>query len=169
MVNTQAKVTHKAALKARRTGLRGVSLTHSEVMSRVRGKGNKSTELRMVTLLRASSVKGWRRNSRLPGRPDFAFPAERLALFVDGCFWHGCPTHFKSPASNAEFWTTKIQTNRARDRKVTLELRHRGWLVIRVWEHELRGKGIALLANRLRRALEARCEKMSVDVRKKVP
>jgi DNA mismatch endonuclease Vsr len=69
----------------------------SEVMSRIRGKGNKDTELALAKLFRASHISGWRRNQRLIGKPDFVFPKQRVAVFVDGCFWHGCPKH-SSPA-----------------------------------------------------------------------
>ena len=76
----------------------------------------------------------------LLGRPDFAFPVQKLAIFIDGCFWHGCPRHFQSPVSNAAFWRTKIARNRQRDRDVARRLRAKGWKVIRIWEHELRAK-----------------------------
>ena len=63
----------------------------SALMARCRGSGNRATELRLIALMRAGHITGWRRGSRLPGRPDFVFAARRLAVFVDGCFWHGCP------------------------------------------------------------------------------
>ena len=82
----------------------------SEVMSRVRSRGNRSTELRMISIFRAHGISGWRRNRPVFGRPDFVFPVERVAVFVDGCFWHGCPWHGcpwhgRVPASNVAFWT----------------------------------------------------------------
>ena len=110
-------------------------------MSRVRSRGNKTTELRFVVILRAEGIKGWRRRYRVFGRPDFVFPKERVAVFVDGCFWHGCRRRCKPLPRNNEFWKTKIEANRRRDRIVSRELRNRGWTVIRVWEHDLkRGK-----------------------------
>jgi DNA mismatch endonuclease, patch repair protein len=75
---------------------------------------------------------------RLPGRPDLVFPRFKAALFIDGCFWHGCPKHFVSPQTNASFWKKKIVSNVERDAKVNQDLRRSGWLVIRVWEHEIR-------------------------------
>lgn len=69
-------------------------------------------------------------------RPDIVFPAERVAVFVDGCFWHGCPKHFRPPATNATYWNAKIARNEARDRRNDAELLSAGWTVIRVWEHE---------------------------------
>lgn len=138
----------------------------SEVMSRVRSRGNKDTELALVGLFRRHGITGWRRHReiRAPGRrrrsgvdpsfrvrPDFVFPGERLAVFVDGCFWHGCPRHATSPANNAEFWATKIAGNQARDRRVNRELRKLGWRVLRIWEHELKPRARRRLLARLRR------------------
>ena len=110
----------------------------SEVMSRIRAKGNRSTELRAVTLFRSAALSGWRRSSKLFGKPDFVFPAAKVAVFVDGCFWHGCPKHCRLPKGNAEFWESKINRNRARDRAVSRTLTVKGWKVIRIWEHSLR-------------------------------
>ena len=104
-------------------------------MRAVRSHGNKSTELRMALLFRHHGVTGWRRRFPLYGRPDFVFPAGRLAVFVDGCFWHGCPRHFRAPSSNQEYWGEKFVRNRARDRAVSRQLRASGWRVMRVWEH----------------------------------
>jgi DNA mismatch endonuclease (patch repair protein) len=125
----------------------------SEVMSRIRGRGNLSTEMRMIALMREHGIKGWRRNRRLPGRPDFVFPAEKIAVFVDGCFWHGCPVHYREPASSSGFWRTKVSTNRRRDRRVNRKLRANGWRVIRVWEHDLTRKSSGGMIARFRRFL----------------
>jgi DNA mismatch endonuclease, patch repair protein len=127
-------------------------------MSRIRGRKNRSTELAMVALLRAAGIKGWRRHrlmkprlapedvdagrfatkGRVSVRPDFVFGTARLALFVDGCFWHGCPLHATKPAQNAEFWERKLSSNVERDAVHTRALEAAGWTVLRVWEHELR-------------------------------
>ncbi|MGE5362150.1 MAG: very short patch repair endonuclease [Bacteroidales bacterium] len=112
----------------------------SDVMARIRGRGNRDTELALVALFRGYHITGWRRHQPLLGRPDFIFRKERLAVFVDGCFWHGCPRHCKMPAQNAEFWAAKLGRNRVRDRKVTSQLRARGWRVLRIWEHDLTAK-----------------------------
>lgn len=109
----------------------------SLVMSAIRSRGNQSTEARLAQLLRLNRITGWRRNLALPGRPDFAFRKERVAVFVDGCFWHGCPKHFKRPKSSRKFWDEKIAKNKARDTKVNRELRKLGWKVLRIWEHAL--------------------------------
>jgi DNA mismatch endonuclease (patch repair protein) len=123
----------------------------SAVMARIRGSGNKDTELRLIALMRAVRITGWRRNSTLIGKPDFVFPKLRLAVFVDGCFWHGCPIHATQPKQNAEFWLTKIARNQVRDRLVSRTLRKTGWRVLRIWEHELTRKNIPRLLTRFRR------------------
>ena len=110
-------------------------------LSRVRSGGNKSTEVRLIGLLRRHEVTGWRRRYPLIGNPDFVFPSVRLAVFVDGCFWHGHPRLCRLPATNRHYWIPKIQRNRQRDRKVGIALRSRGWRIVRIWEHELRTKG----------------------------
>jgi DNA mismatch endonuclease, patch repair protein len=71
------------------------------------------------------------------GRPDLVFPGPRVAVFVDGCFWHGCPEHYVRPRSRTEFWSQKLQENLARDRRQTAALEREGWKVCRFWEHEV--------------------------------
>lgn len=110
----------------------------SRLMSRIRGRGNRTTELRLVKLLRAAKISGWRRHLPLPGRPDFCFPAARMAVFVDGCFWHGCPRCKWVPKSNQGYWRPKLEMNRQRDLSANRELRRLGWKVIRIWEHSLK-------------------------------
>ena len=101
----------------------------SEVMSPIRGRGNKDTELALMKLLRLHHITGWRRNQKVFGKPDFIFRQLRLALFVDGCFWHGCPSHCTTPASNRMFWRKKFVANKTRDRRVNHVLRKQGWRV----------------------------------------
>ena len=113
----------------------------SEVMSRIRGRGNKDTELALMILLRRHHVTGWRRNQAVFGKPDFVFPKARLALFVDGCFWHVCPKHCNTPANNRAFWKKKLAANKVRDRRVNQTLRKAGWRVVRLWEHDLARRG----------------------------
>ena len=121
-------------------------------MSRIRGKGNKKTELELIKIFRAHGITGWRRNVRLFGKPDFVFPKARLIVFVDGCFWHGCPLHSTVPATNRDFWLKKINGNRLRDVLVCKTLRKAGWTVLRLWEHDLR-KRPKVCALRISRAL----------------
>src|ERR1700722_19405588 len=87
----------------------------SEVMSRIRGRGNKDTELVLTKLLRLNSITGWPRHQKAFGKPDFIFPKFKLAIFVDGCFWHGCPKHGTQPKGNYTFWKNKFARNRVRD------------------------------------------------------
>lgn len=123
----------------------------SELMSRVRSRGNKSTELRLIAIMREHGVTGWRRKQKVFGHPDFVFCRERVAVFVDGCFWHGCPKCYTRPTSNQEYWDRKFKDNQKRDRKVSRELRKRKWTVVRIWEHQLREP--RRVAGRLNRAL----------------
>jgi DNA mismatch endonuclease (patch repair protein) len=110
----------------------------SEVMSLIRGKGNKETEHALMTLLKQNRITGWRRHLPLPGKPDFAFPKHKVAVFVDGCFWHGCPKCYTRPKTNRKFWDKKRKDNLARDKRVNLQLRRQGWKVIRIWQHALK-------------------------------
>ncbi|HTB79281.1 MAG TPA: very short patch repair endonuclease [Opitutaceae bacterium] len=121
----------------------------SAVMSLIRGSGNKDTELRLIVIFRSHRINGWRRNAKLTGKPDFVFPKSKLVVFVDGCFWHGCPKHGTKPKTNAKFWREKIARNQARDREVNRALRAKGWKVFRVWEHELARKNESRLLRRL--------------------
>jgi DNA mismatch endonuclease (patch repair protein) len=123
----------------------------SKVMGLVRSKCNRSTELRLIAIFRELGISGWRRNQELPGKPDFVFRACKLCVFVDGCFWHGCPKCYRRPASNQGYWDSKVQRNKARDREVNRELRARGWRVLRIWEHQLRTENRANLIRRFHR------------------
>lgn len=113
----------------------------SEIMSNVKGKRNRATEERLARLFKDNEVRGWRRNYPAFGKPDFVFLKERVAVFVDGEFWHGHPTKGQLPKTNTEFWRAKICRNIQRDRIVTATLRARGWNVVRIWQHELKDGG----------------------------
>jgi DNA mismatch endonuclease (patch repair protein) len=121
----------------------------SDVMARIRGKGNKSTELRLIEILRKEGIKGWRRNQQVFGRPDFVFKAARTAMFVDGCFWHACPQCYRRPRSNQAYWDEKYRRNRRRDKLVGRQLRREGWKVLRIWAHELLPANEARLIRRI--------------------
>jgi DNA mismatch endonuclease, patch repair protein len=121
----------------------------SQVMSRVRGHGNKSTEMRLAKLFRRHRITGWRRSRKIFGKPDFIFPKLKLAIFVDGCFWHGCPKHATEPKNNRVFWERKLSANKSRDRLVNQTLHKAGWRVLRIWEHELARKNEARLFQRI--------------------
>lgn len=165
----------------------------SEVMSRIRSRGNRDTELAMMRVLRGLGITGWRRHVALSlrerptsntehrtlkkqqrskdavqssklnvqrsmfakrrVRPDFVFRERKVALFVDGCFWHACPIHSSKPRGNAAFWREKFARNQARDLLVTRLLKAKGWKVLRIWEHELAVRQRARLERKLGRTL----------------
>jgi len=126
-------------------------LSRGELMSRVRSKGNKTTEMRLAALLRKAELHGWRRNQAVPGNPDFVWHSKRLAVFVDGCFWHGhCCGKNITPKTNAQEWRRKITGNVKRDRRITNLLRRQHWHVIRIWECQLAKNPAACIA-RIRR------------------
>jgi len=127
----------------------------SQVMSRIRGKGNLTTEIRLRDILSKGGITGWRRHLALPGRPDFTFRKEKVCIFVHGCFWHGCPSCGKTSATNAAFWNGKIATNRIRDRRVARTLRKRGYKVVTIWECSLRNSSRrTMVLKRILRAIE---------------
>jgi DNA mismatch endonuclease (patch repair protein) len=128
----------------------------SQIMSAVKSTGNRSTEAVLITILREHRINGWRRKVRLRGNPDFVFPKQRMAIFVDGCFWHGCARHCRMPMGNSTYWKPKIFGNKRRDRSVTRDLRRAGWMVLRIWEHELSPKHQKRLFRRIRQALRRR-------------
>jgi DNA mismatch endonuclease (patch repair protein) len=110
----------------------------SYAMSRIRSRGNSSTEQALITVMRKAGITGWRRKSGLRGNPDFVFPRFHTVVFVDGCDWHGCRKCCLGSKSNNEYWGPKIQGNAKRDRRNTKELRAAGWNVVRIWEHDLK-------------------------------
>lgn len=85
---------------------------------------------------------------------DVVFTKAKLCIFIDGCFWHGCPRHFRVPASNTAWWAEKIEANRARDKRNDKLLKRNGWSVVRLWEHEITSDRLIRLA----RAIHARIE-----------
>lgn len=113
-------------------------LSRSALMSRVRSRGNATTEMRMVSLLRQRGITGWSRHERLVGHPDFCWTSEKVVLFVHGCFWHGhgCGRNL-TPRSNRELWSRKIAANCQRDQRTARALRRLGWSVLTAWECEL--------------------------------
>jgi len=117
----------------------GVSLERSRIMSAIRGKSNKSTEVRLRMALVRHGIGGWVLHpDELPGRPDFYFPQSGIAVFVDGCFWHGCRRCGHIPKTRSEFWGAKLMRNQTRDRMTNQRLRRLGVIVIRLWEHNFK-------------------------------
>jgi DNA mismatch endonuclease (patch repair protein) len=112
-------------------------IKRSQVMAAIHSTGNKDTELALIKVFKAHGIIGWRRNQRVFGKPDFVFLPQKIAVFVDGCFWHGCLKHGRQPGSNQAYWLKKLQRNRQRDATVKKTLSAAGWVVIRFWEHDL--------------------------------
>lgn len=114
----------------------------SERMARVRATNNRSTEKHVAACLIRLGLRGWTRHpEEVAGRPDFCFVKERVAIFVDGCFWHGCPHCQRNiPVTRRHFWEEKLRINRRRDRRVKRTLQSQGYAVVRIWEHALRDK-----------------------------
>ena len=112
----------------------------SSIMSGVRSSGNKSTELKLIEYFSSNGITGWRRKYKVKGHPDFVFLDRKIAIFVDGCFWHGHDCRNTRPADNAEFWSKKRQRNIEHDKEITELFEKRGWTVIRIWECELKKK-----------------------------
>ena len=110
----------------------------SQVMSLVHSKNNKTTELKLIEIFKQNGIIGWRRNYKVKGHPDFVFLDKKIAIFVDGCIWHGHDCRNTRPADNAEFWQRKRERNIAHDKEITLLFERRGWTVIRIWECELK-------------------------------
>lgn len=109
----------------------------SEVMRQVKSKKNKSTELRLIEIFKQNGITGWRRNYPVKGHPDFVFPKQRVAVFVDGCFWHGHDCRNTTPKKNEQYWAKKIASNRKHDAEITRLFQSRGWIVVRIWECQL--------------------------------
>jgi DNA mismatch endonuclease, patch repair protein len=124
----------------------------SSTMSRIRSKGNKSTEARLRAALIKAGVSGWKLHPPdVPGRPDFYFTKARVAVFVDGCFWHACSRCGHTPKVRSAFWKMKFSRNQLRARKVKAALKAAGVKTVRIWEHEL--VTLDLVLNRLSRLL----------------
>jgi DNA mismatch endonuclease (patch repair protein) len=147
----------ECSLKAKLQGgcFKNVSKTRSQIMSSIRGKRNKSTEGRLRFVLVRRVVNGWILNpSSFPGKPDFLFPKGKLAVFVDGCFWHGCARCGHLPKTRKGFWQAKLAANKRRDRRVAANLRKSGFSVMRIWEHELvAANSLARIVRRIKNLL----------------
>ena len=126
----------------------------SAVMRSIKSKGNKSTEMCIIEVFREHGIKGWRRGYQVIGHPDFVFLPKRVAVFVDGCFWHGHNCRNTRPKQNEDFWSKKICGNVERDQAITMKFESRGWKVVRIWECELKKKNRSALVEKLRVALE---------------
>jgi DNA mismatch endonuclease (patch repair protein) len=133
------------------------NLSRSQLMAKVKSHGNSSTELKMIKLLKKNGLKGWRRNISIDGKPDFVWRKQKVALFVDGCFWHRhkCGRNL-TPKTNVEYWNNRITKNKERDIRVNKLLLKKGWRVVRIWECQLKKKPeecLKYLSNTLKKNL----------------
>jgi DNA mismatch endonuclease (patch repair protein) len=125
----------------------------SRNMRAIRSSQNRTTERRLVSLLRGKRVRGWKLHPRgLQGKPDLVIPSKHIAVFVDGCFWHGCPRCGHIPKTNRAYWRAKIARNKKTDLRSARQLREEGYRVVRIWECQLKMHP----DNCLRRILAAR-------------
>ena len=123
------------------------SKKRSDIMSKVRSNNNKSTELALIKFFKENKITGWKRNYPVKGHPDFVFLDKKIAVFVDGCFWHGHDCRNTRPSDNAG--QRKRERNIKHDKEVTAMFENRGWTVIRIWECELKKKNRDVLFDRL--------------------
>lgn len=121
----------------------------SRIMRSVKSKNTKSTELALIKLFKENHITGWRHSYNVKGHPDFVFLEKRVAIFVDGCFWHGHDCRNTRPSDNAEYWAKKRERNIQRDKDITERFEKRGWTVVRIWECELKKKNLPEIKNRL--------------------
>lgn len=126
----------------------------SDIMSKVRSKNNKSTELKLIQIFEENNIKKWRRNYPVKGHPDFVFLEKKIAIFVDGCFWHGHDCRNTCPSNNAEYWIKKRERNMKHDKEITTLFEQRGWTVIRIWECELKKKNRNILLSKIKNLLK---------------
>lgn len=125
-----------------------------EIMQAVR-REDTAPERRLRRALWRAGLR-YRKQRRIAGaKPDFSFVGRKVAVFVDGCFWHGCPDHYKPPVSNRDYWVAKVERNRARDRRNDRELEEAEWTVLRFWECEVR-HDLSAVVERVREALSMR-------------
>lgn len=127
----------------------------SAIMRKIKGKGNKSTELALITVFKEQGISGWKRGYPVKGHPDFVFIKRRIAVFVDGCFWHGHNCRNTHPEENKDFWNKKINDTTYRDIETTKMFENRGWTVLRIWECELKIKNRSALIQKLNDTLKA--------------
>jgi len=125
-------------------------ITRSNIMRQVKSSGNLSTELKIIEYLKRNNIKGWRRKPKIFGNPDFIIKDNKIAIFVDGCFWHGhkCKT---IPKKNHDYWLKKINGNINRDQRINRILRKDGWHVFRFWEcHLNKNKNLTARFNKIK-------------------
>lgn len=122
----------------------------SHIMRRVKSHGNKSTEIKLISVFKDNNISGWKRNYAVKGHPDFVFLKKKIAVFVDGCFWHGHDCRNTKPSDNKDYWDKKRERNIRHDKEVTASFEARGWTVIRIWECELKNKNADILMEKIK-------------------
>lgn len=130
--------------------------SRSDIMRKVRSQNNKSTELRLIEIFRQYQIKGWKCQYPVKGHPDFVFLKERVAVFVDGCFWHGHDCRNTRPKDNEEYWNRKRERNINHDKEITALFESRGWTVLRIWECELKKVRIGDTVEKIKSVLSHR-------------
>lgn len=134
----------------------------ADVRRRMQGVGRRDTapEVALRSELHRRGLRFRVNMAPIPGRrrSDVVFRSARVAVFVDGCFWHGCPIHGRRPRTNPEFWAAKIERNQRRDKETDASLVASGWLPMRIWEHEQPAEA----AGRVAAAVKARCSRPSI-------
>lgn len=132
-----------------------VSKVTSKTMAAIKSKNNRSTELKLRMALIRRRINGFRLHAKdLPGNPDFIFLKENIAIFVDGCYWHGCPKCGHIPKTRSAFWSAKIKRNKERDKQKNMELQDIGVKVLRIWEHELKRGNIPKTISKIEKELK---------------
>lgn len=126
----------------------------SKIMRAVKSSKNKSTEEKLILCLKQNGINGWRRNYPVKGHPDFVFLKKKVAIFVDGCFWHGHDCRNTRPTENAEYWRKKRERNLQHDKEITSILESRGWTVVRIWECELKKKNLPSTVDKIQEVLK---------------
>lgn len=116
----------------------------SAIMQKVKSNGNKSTELNLIKIFKAHGITGWRRSYPVKGKPDFVFLQKKIAVFTDGCFWHGHHCRNIIPKENKTYWDKKRARNIKRDNDITLYFQMRNWKVLRFWECDIKKGAIDL-------------------------
>lgn len=136
----------------------------SDIMRRVKSQKNKSTELQLIEVFKEQHIIGWRRNYKVKGHPDFVFPKQRIAVFVDGCFWHGHDCRNTRPSDNQSYWQKKRERNVERDKATTAQFEARGWTVLRIWECELKKKNREQLLQKIQSYCGFQYRNMNVPI-----
>lgn len=121
----------------------------SDIMRKVHSNGNKTTELRLIEIFKQYNISGWRRFYKVKGHPDFVFLEKKIAIFLDGCFWHGHNCRNLTPQNNKEYWEKKKNRNIYHDKEITNLFEKRGWTVLRIWECELKNRNIDITMKKI--------------------